>query len=97
MNLAIPRMDRQKVARIAVAVAGGQRVKASHQVKSLMKMVLSLSLKFAKFVKNQSVQHVSAQSVEHAIAVIAIVGAVSLVNTASHIAAVEPLLLMANS
>ena len=97
MNLAVQRMVRQKVAHIAAAVVVAQQVKVSHQVKLLMKMVLSLSLKFAKFAKNLSVQLGNAQSVEPAIAVIATVGAVKAANIASHIAAVEPLLLMENS
>ena len=97
MNLAIQMMDRLKVAHIAAVAVVVQRVKASHQVKSLMKTALSLSLKFAKFAKNLSVQRVSAQNVEPAIAVIAIVGAVKPANIASHIVAAEPLLLMANS
>ena len=81
----------------AVAVAVAQLAKALHQVKPSMKMALSQLLRSAKSVKRPSAHHVIAQNVEHVTAVIAIVAAAILANTASHIAAVEPSLLMENS
>jgi hypothetical protein len=62
-----------------------------------MKMVLSPSLKFVKFVKKLSAQRAIVQSVEHVIAATVIVGETILASIASRIVAAEQLLLMENS